>query len=54
VCPHSFYIVNKAEIISHFIGLDVTLKARLHRDEVREEFKKPITFNSFRICRSMV
>ena len=38
--PHSFYIVNKPEIISHFIGLDVTLKARLHRDKVREEFKK--------------
>lgn len=38
--PDAFYIVNKAEIFAHYIGLDVTLKAKLHRDKVREEFKK--------------
>lgn len=36
----AFYIVNKAEIFAHYSGLDVTLKAKLHRDKVREEFKK--------------
>lgn len=38
--PDAFYIVNKAEIFAHYTGIDVTAKAKLHRDKVREEFKK--------------
>ncbi len=38
--PHAFYIVNKTEITAKYVGLDVTRKAKLHRDRIREEFKK--------------
>ena len=41
VCdPHAFYIVNKADIFSHYIGLDVTKKVKMHKDEVIRNFKK--------------